>query len=88
MVRTLERIEALHCFGLPFFLCSSGAEEVDEDEEATVAAPSSEDESDGGAAPLSGKLVITCAACVRQSRHQAPAVSGLQRSEEIGRAHV
>jgi hypothetical protein len=52
--RTLERSEALHCFGPLFCLCS-GAEE--EEEEATAASPQCGEgegdcESDGGAAPL------------------------------------
>lgn len=49
--KTLDRIEAFDCFELLSFFCS----EVEE--EATTSP--SHDKSDGGAAPLSGKLVVT-----------------------------
>lgn len=51
---TLDRIEVLDCFELLSFLWS----ELEEEEEEASASPS-HDESDGVAAPLSGKLVIT-----------------------------
>jgi hypothetical protein len=54
-VKTPDRMEAFDCLELLSSLCS----ELEEEEATAAAVSSSHKELDGGASPLSGKLVIT-----------------------------